>query len=149
MNTESVDHERALRLIHSGTSIIPKASLGSWVVYGLGSERDDLPSYVVLTDPGGLPVDGVNNWTSAFLPAVFQGTQFRSSGQAVVHLNTPENLARGARLNQLDFLKQINEVHRTRYPESDELQARIDNFELAARMQTAVPGVIDLSLIHI
>ena len=107
MNTESVDHERALRLIHSGTSIIPKASLGSWVVYGLGSERDDLPSYVVLTDPGGLPIDGVNNWTSAFLPAVFQGTQFRSTGQAVVHLNTPENLARGSRLNQLHFLKQI------------------------------------------
>ena len=145
MNTESVDHERALRLIHSGTSIVPKASLGSWVVYGLGSERDDLPSYVVLTDPGGLPIDGVNNWTSAFLPAVFQGTQFRSTGQAVVHLNTPENLARESRLNQLAFLKQINEVHRTRYPESDELQARIDNFELAARMQTAVPGVIDIS----
>ena len=145
MNTESVDHERALRLFHSGSPIVPKASFGSWVVYGLGSERDDLPAYVVLTDPAGLPIDGVNNWTSAFLPAVYQGTQFRSSGQAVVHLDTPKSLPAEARRNQLHFLKQLNTVHHSRYPKQNELQARIDNFELAARMQTAVPGVIDLS----
>ena len=145
MNTESVDHERALRLIHSGTAIVPKASFGSWVVYGLGTERDDLPAYVVLTDPGGMPIDGVNNWNSAFLPATYQGTQFRSSGQAVVHLNSPQAISKDARLNQLHFLKQLNTAHRTRHPANSELQTRIDNFELAARMQTAVPGVIDLS----
>jgi hypothetical protein len=145
MNTESVDHERALRLIHSGTAIVPKASFGSWVVYGLGTERDDLPAYVVLTDPGGMPIDGVNNWNSAFLPATYQGTQFRSTGQAVVHLNSPKTLSKDARLHQLHFLKQLNSAHHTRHPENNELQTRIDNFELAARMQTAVPGVIDLS----
>jgi len=145
MNTESVDHERALRLIHSGAAIVPKASFGSWVVYGLGTERDDLPAYVVLTDPSGLPIDGVNNWNSVFLPATYQGTQFRSTGQAVVHLESPKGLSSDARLNQLHFLKQLNTGHRNRYPQNDELQTRIDNFELAARMQTAVPGVIDIS----
>ena len=145
MKTESVDHERALRLIHSGSSIVPKASLGSWVVYGLGSEREDLPAYVVLTDPGGLPIDGVNNWASAFLPAAYQGTPFRSSGQPVMHLQPPRELSTAARQNQLALLGQLNADHRTRYPQQDELQARIDHFELAARMQTTVPGVVDLA----
>lgn len=79
MKTASVDHEQALRVIHTGSAFAGKASWGSWVVYGLGSEREELPAFVVLTDPAGLPIDGTKNWTSGFLPAIYQGTQFRSS----------------------------------------------------------------------
>src|SRR5207253_856829 len=78
MTTESVDHETALRLIHTGKIQAGRPTWGSWVVYGLGSENQNMPAYVVLADPGGLPVDGVRNWSSGWLPAVYQGTPFRS-----------------------------------------------------------------------
>jgi hypothetical protein len=86
MTTDSVDHEAALRLIHSGKVFPGRPAWGSWVLYGLGSERRELPAYVVLSDPGGLPVDGTNNWSSGFLPAVYQGTPFRAAGTPVAHL---------------------------------------------------------------
>ena len=78
MTTESVDHETALRLIHTGKILAGRPTLGSWVVYALGSENQNLPAYVVLTDPDGLPVDGVRNWSSGWLPAIDQGTPFRA-----------------------------------------------------------------------
>lgn len=145
MTTGSVDHEQALRLIHSGNAFAGKASWGSWVVYGLGSERKELPAFVVLTDPAGLPVDGTRNWTSGFLPAIYQGTQFRSTGSPVLNLPTPDDVAAAARQNQLRFLNELNEAHRGRFPASSELEARISNYELAARMQTAVPRALDVS----
>ena len=86
MSTDSVDHETALRLIHTGKILAGRPTWGSWVVYGLGTENRNLPAYVVLTDPGGLPVDGVRNWSSGWLPAVYQGTPFRSGGAPVLHL---------------------------------------------------------------
>ena len=82
MTTESVDHESALRLIHAGKFQAGRPTLGSWVIYALGAENRNLPAYVVLTDPGGLPVDGVKNWSSGWLPAVYQGTPFRSGALA-------------------------------------------------------------------
>lgn len=145
MTTASVDHEQALRLIHTGSAFAGKASWGSWVVYGLGSEREELPAFVVLTDPAGLPIDGTKNWTSGFLPAVYQGTQFRSTGSPVLNLPTPSDVPVAARQNQLDFLRRLNDAHLQRYPQSTELKARISNYELAARMQTAVPQALDVS----
>ena len=145
MSTTSVDHEQALRLIHTGSAFAGKASWGSWVVYGLGSQRRELPSYVVLTDPAGLPIDGSKNWTSGFLPAVHQGTQFRSTGSPVLNLPTPGDISPIARRNQLSFLKTLNSIHLENYSESSELRARISNYELAARMQTAVPQTLDIS----
>ncbi len=145
MTTESVDHEQALRLIHSGSAVIPKAAWGSWVVYGLGTERDDLPAFVVLTDPAGLPIDGVNNWSAGFLPAVHQGTQFRASGSPVLNLELPSDVPTLARRNQLSFLQRLNGLHLDRFGNHPELAARISNFELAARMQVAVPQILDLS----
>ena len=145
MMTKSIDHEQALRLIHSGSPFVGKATWGSWVVYGLGSECEELPAFVVLTDHGGLPVDGTKNWTSGFLPAVCQGTQFRSTGSPVLNLTTPSNTTADARGNQLLLLKQLNEAHRGRHSKNSELQARISNYELAARMQTSVPQALDIS----
>jgi hypothetical protein len=145
MTTTSVDHESALRLIHTGSFLAGKPSLGSWVVYGLGSMREELPAYVVLGDPGGLPVDGTKNWSAGYLPAVYQGTPFRPSGSPVLHLQTPPEIAPEARQRQLEFLRALNAEHLRRNPANSELEARITNYELAAKMQSAVPEALDVS----
>ncbi len=145
MSTESVDHESALRLIHSGKFLSGLPTLGAWTIYALGTENENLPGYVVLSDPGGLPVDGEKNWTSGWLPAVYQGTVFRSGKSPVLNLQTPDGITPLARKNQLRFLDELNRTHLKRHPENSELAARIANFETAARMQVAVPDVLDLS----
>lgn len=145
MMTGSVDHESALRILHTGKFLAGLPTIGAWLLYGLGSANENLPAYVVLGDPGGLPVDGERNWSSGFLPAVYQGTPFRSGPSPVFHLDTPAGVRSGARTNQLAFLDAINRRHAARHPENSELPARIANFETAARMQSAVPEALDLS----
>src|SRR5438132_4249233 len=145
MVTDSVDHEAALRVIHSGKTFAGRPAWGSWVLYGLGVLRQCLPAYVVLSDPGGLPTEGTNNWSSGFLPAVYQGTQFRSGNKPVVNLDTPAGVSPQARRNQLQLLNDLNAVHLRRFPQNPELEARISNYELAARMQTTVPAILDIS----
>ncbi len=145
MHTESVDHESALRLIHSGKFQAGRPTLGSWTIYGLGSENRDMPAYVVLTDPKGLPVDGVLNWSSGWLPAAYQGTPFRSGVSPVANLVTPEAITTKARLGQLEYLSELNRAHLAHHRDNTELAARIANFETAARMQTAVPSVLDVA----
>ena len=145
MTTESVDHETALRLIHTGKILAGRPTWGSWVVYALGTENQNLPAYVVLSDPGGLPVDGVRNWSSGWLPAINQGTPFRAGDSPVLNLKTPTGVTVEARYNQLRFLEELNRAHAKRYPGDTELEARIANFETAAAMQTAVPEALDLS----
>lgn len=145
MKTGSVDHEAALRMIHSGRLFAGMPSFGSWISYALGSENRDLPSFVVLSDPGGLPIDGEKNWSSGWLPAVYQGTVFRSGSSPVLNLQSPEGVTAAVRRNQLDYLGKLNRRHASRYPENSELTARIANFETAARMQTSVPELLDLS----
>jgi hypothetical protein len=145
MVTDSVDHEAALRMIHTGKVFAGRPAWGAWVLYGLGSPRHDLPAYVVLSDPGGLPVDGLNNWSSGFLPAVYQGVPFRASGVPVANLQPPPDVPPPARRNQLQLLHELNVHHLRRHPGNAELEGRISNYELAARMQTAVPSVLDIS----
>ena len=145
MTTESVDHEAALRLIHTGKFLAGMPAWGSWVLYALGTANENLPAYVVLGDPGGLPVDGEKNWSSGFLPAVYQGTPFRSSSSPVFNLQTPAGITPNARRNQLKLLGELNQRHLGRHPENTELAARIANFETAARMQMSVPEALDLA----
>lgn len=145
MKTGSVDHEAALRMIHSGRLFAGMPTLGSWVTYALGTENQNLPSYVVLSDPGGLPIDGEKNWSSGWLPAVYQGTVFRSGPSPVLNLQSPDGVSAEARRNQLRYLEKLNRRQSARYPENSELTARIANFETAARMQTSVPELLDLS----
>jgi Protein of unknown function (DUF1501) len=145
MTTESVDHESALRLIHTGKVLAGRPTWGSWVVYALGSLNQNLPAYVVLSDPGGLPIDGVRNWSSGWLPASAQGTPFRAAGAPVLNLKTPQCVTPRARESQLRFLEELNRIHGQRFPGDTELEARIANFEIAAAMQTAVPEALDLS----
>lgn len=145
MSTESVDHESALRLIHTGRFLAGMPVMGSWIVYALGTENANLPAYVVLGDPGGLPVDGERNWSSGWLPAVYQGTMFRSGKSPVLHLETPSDVVEPARRNQLKFVEELSRRFLNQHPESTELAARLENFETAARMQTTVPEILDLS----
>jgi hypothetical protein len=140
-----VDHESALRIIHTGRFLAGLPTLGAWVLYGLGSENENLPAYVVLGDPGGLPVDGERNWSSGFLPAIYQGTPFRSGASPVFNLQTPAGVPPRARENQLGLLQALNRRHAARFPENTELAARLANFETAARMQASVPEALDLS----
>jgi hypothetical protein len=145
MTTDSVDHEAALRIIHSGKSFPGRPAWGSWALYGLGTERQELPAYVVLSDPGGLPVDGTNNWSSGYLPAMYQGTPFRAAGTPVAHLANPADVPATARRNQLDLLGELDASHLRRHPGNAELEARLAHYELAAKMQTTVPEVLDIS----
>jgi hypothetical protein len=145
MTTDSIDHESALRIIHTGKFQAGRPTWGSWVIYGLGTERQDLPAYVVLSDPAGLPIDGVRNWSSGWLPAIYQGTQLRSSGSPVFNLKTPADISEKTRQNQLRFLERLNQAHLKTHPENTELQARISNYEIAAKMQSSVAEVLDLS----
>ena len=145
MNTESVDHESALRLIHTGRFLAGMPVMGSWIIYALGTENANLPAYVVLGDSGGLPVDGERNWSSGWLPAVYQGTMFRAGKSPVLHLESPTGVVEPARRNQLKFIEDLNLRFLTQHPESTELAARLENFETAARMQTTVPEILDLS----
>lgn len=144
MSTDSVDHESALRIIHTGKFQAGRPTWGSWVVYGLGTERQDLPAYVVLSDPGGNPVDGIRNWSSGWLPAIYQGTQIRSSGQPIFNLATPADVPEGARRNQLSLLEKLNQAHLRERPDNTELAARIKNYELAAKMQSSVQEALDV-----
>lgn len=145
MTTDSVDHESALRIIHSGKFQAGRPAWGAWVIYGLGTERQDLPAYVVLSDPGGLPVDGIHNWSSGWLPAVYQGTQIRSEGTPVFNLEPLVDVPAPALVNQRRFLDALNRSHLAAHPGNSELTARIRNFEIAAKMQTSVPEVLDIS----
>ncbi len=133
-------------MIHSGKFLAGMPTWGSWVIYALGSENRDLPAYVVLSDPGGLPVDGVRNWTVGWLPAVYQGTAFRSGKLAGAQPGDAgrNDCLRPARGNCGFSTRSIARTWR-QYPDNSELEARIANFEIAARMQTAVPDVLDLS----
>jgi Protein of unknown function (DUF1501) len=145
MTTESVDHETALRLIHTGKILAGRPSWGSWVVYALGTENENMPAYVVLSDPGGLPVDGVRNWSSGWLPAVHQGIPFRTWSDSLLNLKPPPGVTTEARKSQLGFLDALNRIHLRRHSDNTELEARIANFEIAAQMQLAVPDALNLA----
>jgi hypothetical protein len=145
MYTTNITHEPAVYLIQSGKMGPGRPTLGSWVVYGLGSENQNLPAYVVLDDPLGLPVNGIENWQSGFLPPLYQGTRFRSTGAPV--LNLKPDVERPAEIvhMQRDLLARLDNVHRAARPGQPNLDARIASYELAARMQLAASDALDLS----
>ncbi len=142
---ESFNHEPSLFLMHSGRRMPGRPSLGSWVVYGLGSENQNLPGYVVLDDPKKLPVNGIQNWQSGWLPPVFQGTRVRSAGPPVLNLHPGEELASPLVNAERDLLRRLNHTHSEQRPWERDLQARIASYELAARMQLAAPDALDIS----
>jgi hypothetical protein len=145
MYTTNLTHEPAVYLIQSGRMAPGRPTLGAWVVYGLGSENQDLPAYVVLDDPLGLPVNGVDNWQAGFLPPVYQGTRFRSTGSPVLNLRPEVDRPAGVVRAERDLLARLDQMHRRGRPGQPNLGARIASYELAGRMQLAATGALDLS----
>lgn len=145
MFTTNVTHEPAIYLIQSGKMGPGRPTLGSWVVYGLGSENQNLPAYVVLDDPLGLPINGVENWEAGFLPPLFQGTRFRSTGSPVLNLRPDVERPREVVAAERALLSQLDELHLRQRPGQPNLQARIASYELAARMQLAATDALDIS----
>jgi uncharacterized protein DUF1501 len=145
MYTTNLTHEPAIYLIQTGKMSAGRPAIGSWVVYGLGSENQNLPAYVVLDDPRGLPVNGIENWQAGFLPPTFQGTRFRSSGSPV--LNLRPDFARPAEVekSERDLLARLDQIHKRSHPDQPNLDARIASYELAAHMQIAASDALDLS----
>ena len=142
---DSFAHGSGLLQMNTGYLRQGYPSLGSWVTYGLGTVNQDLPAYVVLLDHRGGPITGPPNWGSGFMPAAFQGTQFRTAGDPILNLSPPEGITQPQRSQQLDLLTRFNEQHRAASPDNSELAARIQNYELAFRMQAAAPEAVDLS----
>lgn len=140
---ESFIHGPALSLMHTGSLLLGHPSVGAWVVYGLGSVSDELPAYVVMSD-NGIVRNGVGSYGAGFLPAVHQGTMLRSEGTAIQNLAPPEAVSTGQQRALLNQVAAWNRRHAAERTEDSRLEARIANYELAFRMQTAAPQLVDL-----
>ncbi len=145
--SESNNHSPALFMMNSGLPRTGFPCMGSWVTYGLGSESRDLPGFVVMSDPHerGLPKGGRSNWSSGFLPTVYQGTLLRQKGDPILNLRKPEKLSSNQQRAQVDLINQLNRWDMEQQSDDAELAARIESFELAYRMQAAAPEAFDLN----
>jgi hypothetical protein len=148
VNTEAINHDPAITFSQTGSQLAGRPSIGSWLSYGLGSENQDLPAYVVLTSFGsGRPDDQPlydRLWGAGFLPSKHQGVKFRNRGDAVLYLSNPPGVDAAARRGTLDRLAKLNQKHFEQVGDP-EIQTRIAQYEMAFRMQTSVPELLDLS----
>ena len=138
------NHGPATLHLNTGSQFPGSPSVGSWIGYGLGTPNQNLPGYVVIQDPRGGPVNGSAVWGNGYLPASYQGVRFRSSGPPILDLERPANLSREQQRREFDLLKWLNTKHGEQQPGASELEARINAYELAFRMQTAAPELVDL-----
>ena len=143
--TDNPNHGPSTLHVTTGSQFPGSASVGSWVSYGLGTENEDMPAYVVIQDPRGAPVNGAHVWGNGYLPAAHQGTLLRNQGSPILNLALPSGLSRQRQRRELDQLRWLNEQFGGRYPESTELEARIQSYELAYRMQMRAPDLVDIS----
>lgn len=144
LTSKSNTHGPAENFLSTGFVLDGFPSIGAWATYALGTDNQDLPAFVAIPDPRGVPQASVNNWGPGFLPAVFQGTPF-SSTKPISHLSTPKSVSKPQDLAARSLLSRLNEEHLMRNPNDSNLAARIASYELAARMQLSVPEITDLS----
>ena len=144
MATKEFNHAPAELFLHTGQNRSGNPSMGAWATYGLGSENQDLPGFVVLLSGGTDPTAGKSVWGSGFLPSVYQGVQCRSGAEPIFYVNNPEGMSREVRRRSLDALRKLNEFELKRVGDP-ETMARIAQYELAYRMQMSVPSVMDLT----
>jgi uncharacterized protein (DUF1501 family) len=145
MRTGVNNHGQSINAMNTGRITDGRPALGSWVTYALGSESQNLPAFVVLTDPTGVPVLGVDNWRSGFLPALYQGTVIRPREPRILNLDPPPELAGAPQQRMLDYLSRINREYLEQRPGENDLAARVQSYELAAKMQVAAKEALDLS----
>ena len=144
-HTDSHAHGSALVAMNTGKTFIGRPSLGAWSVYGLGTENQSLPGYVVMLDKRGGPISGQPNWSSGFMPSTYSGTLFRPTGDPILDLRGPEQITRQAQRQQLDLLARLNQRHLNARPGGAELAARMESYELAYRMQSEAPEAVDIA----
>ena len=144
MHTGVNNHGQSIHAMNTGRTQRGRPARGSWLTFGLGAETDELPAYVAMTDPRGLPVEGVLNWSNGWLPSLFQGTVVRPREPRILNLEPPERLRGEVQTNFLDLLTRLNRRHISKRQGELELEARIANFGLAARMQTAAREALDI-----
>jgi hypothetical protein len=141
---EGINHSAGVCQMNTCSILSGRPSLGSWVTYGLGSENENLPAFVVMQDNNSQVVNGPRNWGAGFMPAVHQGIRLSEGSQPIPYLNTPEGYTQKRQLSKLEFLNQLNDRYAKEHPEQTELEARIASYELAFRMQSEAPEAIDL-----
>ena len=142
---DSVTHPESVYLMNTGTILMGRPSLGSWVTYGLGTENSDMPAFVVLPDPGGWVKGGAPAWGSGFLPAKHQGTVVRGGSSPILHLASPPGITPEQQRRTLDLVGKLNSEHARKREEDSELTARMEAYELAFRMQARAPDLVDVS----
>jgi uncharacterized protein (DUF1501 family) len=145
MTADSPIHGSAMLQMNSGKIQSGAPCLGSWVNYGLGSENENLPGFVVMLDPSGGPISGAKNWSSGFMPATYQGTLLRSKGAPILDLAPPDDMPLDAQRQLLDALRDANTAHLLSRGDNTELAARIASYELAWKMQEHAPEAVDLA----
>ncbi|HEY0073074.1 MAG TPA: DUF1501 domain-containing protein [Abditibacteriaceae bacterium] len=142
---EGINHSAGVCQMNTGSILGGRPSLGSWVSYGLGTENTNLPSFVVMQDTQSSVVNGPRNWSSGFMPAVYQGTRLQGGSEPIPNLNTPDALTAQQQKEKLDFINGLNGDYAARFPDQTELSARLNSYELAFRMQAEAPDAVDLS----
>ncbi|HEY3789668.1 MAG TPA: DUF1501 domain-containing protein [Urbifossiella sp.] len=146
MHTGFNGHEVSIRFFHGGIAgVTGRPTMGSWITYGLGTESQNLPAYMVLSDPGGPPVDAAHNWSCGFLPPLYQGTVLRPQEPRILNLDPPPDVSGAVQRRNLDLLAELNRRHLSARPGEADLEARIASYELAASMQTAAKEALDVS----
>src|SRR5215467_11708606 len=141
----SNDHVQATYELNTGKIQMGLPCVGSWVTYGLGSENQSLPAFVVIYDHRGGPLGGPSNWSAGYMPAAYQATVFRSAGDPIIDLRPPAEVSPEQQRDRLDLLARLNELDLKKYPGSSELAARISSYELAFRMQGCAPEAVDVN----
>lgn len=144
LHTDEFNHAPAQLLVQTGSSRLGRPSMGSWVTYGLGSENDNLPGFIVLVSGGNTPSAGKSVWGSGFLPTIYQGVQCRSEGDPVLYVSNPDGMNRDLRRKSLDAINRINEQEYQEMGDPETL-TRISQYEMAFRMQISVPEIMDIS----
>jgi hypothetical protein len=144
LHTDEINHAPAQLFLYSGSPRLGRPSMGSWVVYGLGSSNENLPGYMVLVSGGRTPSAGKSVWGSGFLPSIYQGVQCRSHGDPILFLQDPHNLSRPMRRRIVDAINDINRREYDAFGDPETL-TRIEQYEMAFRMQSSVPDVLDIS----
>jgi hypothetical protein len=144
MHTGVNNHGQSIYALINGTALAGRPTLGSWLTYGLGSENQNLPAYVALTDPRGLPVLGVDNFSNGWLPSLYQATVIRPKEPRILNLEPPMSLQGEAQERYLDYVQRLNKEHAAARPGETDLEARIQSFELAARMQSAAKDALNI-----
>ncbi len=144
VHTDQFNHGPAQLLMHTGSARLGRPSIGAWATYGLGSENQNLPGFVVLTSGGNTPDAGKSVWGSGFLPSVYQGVQCRSKGDPVLYIEDPDGISRNLKKSTIEAINKINKEEYRKYADP-EILARINQYEMAYRMQIAVPEIMDIN----